>query len=316
MPKSVLAPCRKVVTWVVTGEPRGSESPQAEAKRFKQDQKTRRCIQEAVWLQFDQLQSLAECWPVPVRTIVNQAGLRTEQGPFEGWAAKINLSKRRRGDSILAGLVCFLVYSHDEGTLEEMGLEISEDLLDSIMDIKEADVWHGRIFQSTDRDPGAVEEAVAGLVMELITDTRATFHTNPLLWCVGVLVQSALRTGGDDYISRGRFDRNILTMDMDIEERLGALLHYSKVFVLDLAMQTWKTSASRLEEVRVSMAAVDKHWLDVDDDQRPPASADLRTCQSAAWKDVTKHIQTQSQAFLGDQPGTVARQLRVLLRGE
>jgi hypothetical protein len=83
---------------------------------------------------------------VPVRAIINQAGLGTDQGPFEGWAAKINLGRRRRGDSILAGLVCFLVYSHDEGTLEEMGLELSEGLLESIMDVKSADVWHGQIF--------------------------------------------------------------------------------------------------------------------------------------------------------------------------
>ena len=76
MPKRELAPCRKVVTW----EPRGSESPLAQTKRFQQDRKTRRCIQEAVWLQFDVLEGLAERWPAPVRTIVNQAGLGTEKG--------------------------------------------------------------------------------------------------------------------------------------------------------------------------------------------------------------------------------------------
>jgi hypothetical protein len=311
MPKRELAPCRKIVTW----EPRGSESPLAQKRRFDQDRKTRRCIQEAVWLQFDVLQTLAERWPVPVRTIVNQAGLGTEQGPFEGWAAKINLAKRRRGDSILVGLVCFLVHSHDEGTLEEMGLELSEGLLDSIMDVKEADAWHGRIFQSMDRDTGPVEEAVAELVTHLITDPAATFRTNPLLWWVGVLVQSSLQTDGDDYISRGRFNLNILTMDMDIEERLEALLHYSKVFVLDHSMKTWKTSARRMDEVRASMAAVDLEWLNADDDQRPAASADTRTCQSAEWKDVVEHVRAQSKAFLGDEPKTVARQLRVLLRG-
>lgn len=312
MPKHELAPCRKVVTW----SPRGFESPLAQTKRFKQDRKTRRCIQEAVWLQLDVLQTLAERWPVPVRTIVNQAGLGTEQGPFEGWAAKINLTKRRRGDSILAGLVCFLVHSHDEGTLEEMGLELSEDVLDSIVDVKEADAWYGQILQSMDRDPGPVEKAMMELLTELITDSKATFRTNPLLWWVGVLVKSSLQTDGDDYISRGRFDLNILTMDMDIAERLEAILHYSKVFVLDHSMKTWKTSASRMDEVRTSMAAVDMEWLNADDDQRPAASADMRTCQSAAWKDMVKHVRAQSKAFLGDQPKTVARQLRALVRGE
>jgi hypothetical protein len=150
--------------------------------------------------------------------------------------------------------------------------------------------------------------------MELITDPTATFRTNPLLWWVGVLVQSALQTDGDDYISRGRFDLNILTMDMDIQERLEALLHYSKVFVLDCSMNSWETSASQIDEVHASMAAVDMEWLDADDDQRPAASADKRTCRSVAWKDMVKHVRGKSKAFLGDQPTTVAGQLRVLLR--
>jgi hypothetical protein len=80
MPKHELALGHKIVTW----EPRGSESPLAQTKRFIQDQKTRWYIQEAVWLQFDVLEGLAECWPAPVCTIVNQAGLGTEKGLFKG----------------------------------------------------------------------------------------------------------------------------------------------------------------------------------------------------------------------------------------
>lgn len=312
MPKHELAPCRKVVQW----GPRGSESPQAQKRRFAQDRKTRFHIQAAIWLQFDWLETRAEQWPAPVRTIVNRAGLGTEQGPFESWAAKTTLTQRRRGNSIFAALLCFLVYSHDEGTLEEMGLTLSEGLLDSIMDVTQAEVFHGRETERGGRAPGPVEEAVAELVIELITDPKATSCTNPLLWWIGVLVTSALQTDRDDYISRGRFDLNILTMDMGLEERVTALLHYSKVFILDYSMHTWKTSQEQMDEVDAGMAAVDMQWLDADDDQRPAASTDTRSCQSAAWKDVVKHVQAQCKAFLGDQPGTVARQVRVLLRGE
>jgi hypothetical protein len=113
---------------------------------------------------------------------------------------------RRRGNSIFAALLCFLVHSHDEGTLEEMGLKLSKSLLDSILDVTEAEAWHGRALERTNREPGPVEEAVAELVTELITDPQATCRTNPLLWWVGALVQSALQTDGDDYISRGRND--------------------------------------------------------------------------------------------------------------
>jgi len=210
--------------------------------------------------------------------------------------------------------VCFLVHSYDEGTLEEMGLKLSEGLQESIMDVIEAVVWHGRIRQSPNRSRGPVEDAVEELLMELITDPKATFQTNPLLWWVGILVQSSLSTGEDDYISQGRFNINILPMDVDIRGRLEALLHYCQVFVLHCTMQTWKTSAMQMDEVRASMAAIDLEWLNADDDQRPARSTDTRNCQSVAWKDLVKHLQAQSIAFLGGKPRTVAEQLRLLLR--
>jgi hypothetical protein len=48
------------------------------------------------------------------------------------------VTRRQRGNSIFAALLCFLVHPHGEGTLEEMGLKLSENLLDSIMDVAEA----------------------------------------------------------------------------------------------------------------------------------------------------------------------------------
>lgn len=225
----------------------------------------------------------------------------------------MNLQKRRRENSIWTGLVCFLIHSYDEGTLEEMGLKLSEGLCDSIMDVTEAVVWHGGIGQSPNRTRSPLEDAVEELLMELITDPKVTFQTNPLLWWVGILVQSSLSTGRDDYISRGRFNINILPMDVDIRGRLEALLHYCQVFVLHCTMQTWKISAVQMDEVRGSMATIDLEWLNADNDQRPAPSADTRNCQSVAWKDLVKHLRVQSKSFLGEKPRTVGKQLRLLL---
>lgn len=312
-PSVVLAPCRKLVTW----GPGGSESSHAAKKRFKDDRRTRYCIQPAIWLEFDMRQALAERWPVPIRTIVNKAGLGSEQGPFESWAARVHLTKRRRGDSVLAGLVCFLVYCHEEETFDEMGLSPSEDIVHDLFDVREAIAFHGQFSQNNNRDPGPVEEAIRFLVRRLMTDPTATCHTNPLLWWIGILVQSSLSPGTDDFLSRGRFPLNILTMDMDIQERVEAVLHYCKVFVLDDSMSTWEPPIEQyLDEVQTSMAAMDMEWLNAESNQRPPATADRRTCQSAAWKDVTRHVRKQSKAFLGDQPTTVGGQLRVLLQQE
>ena len=60
------------------------------------------------------------------------------------------------------------------------------------MDVAEADAFHARPGQSINRDPGPLEAAVEELVVELVTDREATFETNPLLWWIGVLVQSSL----------------------------------------------------------------------------------------------------------------------------
>ena len=149
--------------------------------------------------------------------------------------------------------------------------------------------------------------------MELITDPKAMFRTNSLLWWIGILVQSSLQTGEGDCISRGRFILNVLTMDMDIRERLESILHYCKVFVLDYSMKTWETSTASLGEVHLIMKEVSLEWLHTDDDQRPAVTADTRNCQSVTWQDLVEHVRRQSRAFLGDKSKTISKQLRLLL---
>jgi hypothetical protein len=207
----------------------------------------------------------------------------------------------------------FLIHCFHDGTLEEMGLDISEKMSESILDVAEAEAFHGAIGQSPDREIGPVEGAVMELAAELVTQRNATCRNNPLLWWVGILVQSSLQTGADDYISRGRFNVNILPMDQDIRARLEALLHYSKVLVLDYTMTTWTASRPRLMEVRGDMAAIDLDWINADDDQRPKANAYRHDCKSEAWKDILKHLQRQCNLYLGKEQGTVVGQLRLLV---
>ncbi|KFY96170.1 hypothetical protein V500_02554 [Pseudogymnoascus sp. VKM F-4518 (FW-2643)] len=135
---------------------------------------------------------------------------------------------------------------------------------------------------------------------------------NPVLWWVGILVQSSLQAGADDYISRGRFNVNVLPMDQDIRARFEALLH-SKVLVLDYTMATWQTSKPRQIEVRGDMAAIDLSWINADDDQRRRADAYKHDCGSEAWKDILTHLQRQCSQYLAKEGGTVVGQLRLLL---
>lgn len=92
-----------------------------------------------------------------------------------------------------------------------MGLELNEDMLDSIMSVSEADAWHGRIFQCMDRDPGPVESAIEELVTGLTTDPKATYRTNPLLWWIGILVQSSLQTDEDQAYALGAWSGRLNT---------------------------------------------------------------------------------------------------------
>jgi len=194
-----------------------------------------------------------------------------------------------------------------------MGLEISEEISESILDVSEAETFYGAIGQSPDRMSGPVEQAVLRLALEFVTDCHATCTSNPLLWWVGILVKSSLQIGADDYISRGRFNINILPMDLDIRGRLEGLLHYSKVLVLDNTMHGWEASRSRMMEVRRDMAAVDNAWLNADDDQRPETIMDNQNCSSEAWKDMLKHLQNQCNLYLKKQQCTPFQQFMLLL---
>jgi hypothetical protein len=46
------------------------------------------------------------------------------------------------------------VHAHDEGTLHEMGLMLSDDLAGRIMDVSEAEAWYGRPDLSINRGLG------------------------------------------------------------------------------------------------------------------------------------------------------------------
>src|SRR5204862_7581642 len=91
--------------------------------------------------------------------------------------------KQRRWNAFWTSFICFLVHSYDEGTLQEMGLELSEDLCESILDIEQALVAEGLPLK-TDSSLGFIEATLQSFFTELITDTNATAKTNPLLWWV------------------------------------------------------------------------------------------------------------------------------------
>jgi hypothetical protein len=312
-PSAVLAPNRKKVQFHG-----GSETQQQrDNHRFQTDRQTRRAVQIAVWKVFDSLEALTERWPAQARRILNQVTDLTSTKPFQTLVARPSLHQRRRFNAVWTSLLCFLVYAYDdEGSLEEMGLRLSEEMSDSILDIAEAEVW-SIAPPSMDGPMGQLEAAVEALCLEMIMDPEPTITTNPLLWWMGVLVHSSLmplEPGMDDYISRGKFHLNILPMDIDARTRIEALQHYAKVLLLDRIFNTWETSPARLQEVQRELNMVSNEWLNAETDQRPPVEDDPRTCQSAAWRSLLDHLKRESDNYLGGQDGTVLGVAQALFR--
>lgn len=310
-PSSALAPNRKKLQWLG-----GSETQQQrDTHRFQTDRKIFQAIQNAVWKVFDGLEALTERWPPQARRILNQVTDLTE--PFQTLGARPSLRRRRRFNAVWTSLLCFLIYAYDDkGSLEEMGLCLSEEMCDSILDIAEAEAWSVMPL-SMDGPKGQLEAAVQGLCLEMIMDHKPTTTTNPLLWWMAVLVHSSLtplKPEMDDYISRGRFRLNILPMDIDVRTRIEALQHYAKVLLLDHTFNTWETSSARLQEVQRELNMVSNEWLNAETDQRPPVENDPRTCQSAAWRSLLNYLRSESDTYLGGQDGTVLGVAQALLR--
>ncbi|KAL6354028.1 hypothetical protein LRP88_12659 [Fusarium phalaenopsidis] len=168
-PDAALAPNRKVVQFRS-----GGEDAREQRRRFVQDRQRRMIIQSAFWNGLDGIEAMTERWPRAARAALNsmdESGEDEGRGAFESLAAVCDLSRRRRYQSIWTSLVGFICHSQDEGTLEEMGMRLTESQIDDILDI-EQEVWQvdlkaiarrrekGRVRGRLGTDPAAAYEGV------------------------------------------------------------------------------------------------------------------------------------------------------------
>ncbi|KAH8654266.1 hypothetical protein BGZ61DRAFT_487145 [Ilyonectria robusta] len=110
---------------------------------------------------------------------------------------------------------------------------------------------------------------------------------------------------------------NILPMDLDLGERLEAIIHYSKVLFFHQTFSNWEGKPRWREGVIGDMDEVSLDWLDKDDDVRPAPGADKRICTSAAWKAFLKHLQERINDWMNPLHDSALKEvvgLRKLLR--
>ncbi|KAF5234225.1 hypothetical protein FAUST_7751, partial [Fusarium austroamericanum] len=238
----------------------GLENPREQRRRFSDDRKRRMIIQSAFWNDLDGMEGMAERWPQAARAALNIMDGRDinedgNQGTFETLAAVWDLGKRRRYQSIWTSLVGFITHAHSRGTLESMGLRLTESQIDDILDI-EQEVWLvdlGAIARMREKGGGFenVWVPIQELLMKALKKPKSTPRNNLLVWWIAVLCRSAISDDDDegmddddgdennDFISRGQFYKNPMPMDVDFKERLEAIVHYSKVLVLNHSFLTW-----------------------------------------------------------------------------
>jgi hypothetical protein len=104
-----------------------------------------------------------------------------------------------------------------------------------------------------------------------------------------------------DYLSRGRFLMNILSMDLDLYGRLEAIQHHAKVVVLDEALDLWMPySDDWALEMNRDLDMSHVGWLDEDTEQRPSDDddPDPRNRDSPAWRSGLENLNHRAMAFL------------------
>ncbi|KAI3571253.1 hypothetical protein IWW34DRAFT_675713 [Fusarium oxysporum f. sp. albedinis] len=315
-PEVALAPNRKVVQFTGGDEDDdGVENARGQKRRFADDRQRRMTIQSAFWNDLDGMEAMTERWP-------REMGGDGDQGAFESLAAVYDLGKRRRYQSIWMSLVGFTAHAHSEGTLGEMGLRLTESQIDDILDI-EQEIWQiDTRAIARRREKGGFEDVwvpIRQLLMEALRKPKSTPRNNPLVWWIAVLARSAVSGDSDiDFISRGRFHKNPMPMDVDLRERLEAIVHYSKVLVLDGAFSTWSERSERSEwvmEVQSRLNMVSIEWLNEEGGSRPagPSGDGGPVYSTDAWQSVVAHIAEQTERHLGGKQKTAIYRLRMLV---
>lgn len=273
---------------------------------------------------FDGLEALTERWPPQARLILNQCSDGIGAGPFESLAARWDLDKRRRLQTVWSSLVTFLLYSNARGTLSsQMGLQLEPErtgdpsMLDEIYDSVSTKFKHDKILLLLGPDPlnPLRQMRTRELFLSwILSKPGAPVGTNGLLWWAAVLVRSALSAQdgrGDEY--RNEIPGSIvIPMDLDILGRVEALRYYAKVLVLDYAMESTPLDRSKLDLVERDLGGVNLSWINQEKECRPADSGDVRNIEGEEWVEMLDHISKVGKKALGQKPGTVMHNINRL----
>lgn len=205
------------------------------------------CDGSFTWMEFT-----AERRPARARVLLNDQDSLRRGTVFETLASVWDLAKRRRYQSMWYSMIRFLLYCAEDGALEDVRLRIQDmdedeyefhedewDGEDDLLDIMDAAMTANlqRAIKHSTEELDYTWDCIRKVFVDAIDRPgRSTARNNPLLWWMGINVKSAISSGPDDYITRGRFQKNPLPMDLDLRERAAGLTHYATINMFHSAL--------------------------------------------------------------------------------
>jgi hypothetical protein len=200
--------------------------------------------------------------------MLNRTQADQDTGPFVCWTGPPGLEKRKQATRVWTDLVQFFILEYhinqiswsDESPsqtkhsfdLADMGFTISEDMGDDILDIVEADII-GMSY---------MKDAVHEFCLSIIMQENPTPHNNPLLFWVVLCLQT------EEFGNQQRLEFDGVKDELTMREKLEALVHYARVFIMDYAYQRWLSSDSVSKEGQTTITNTlnsdlkDYSWID------------------------------------------------------
>jgi hypothetical protein len=237
--------------------------------------------------------SVTERWPETIRRMLADPGTGAAR-PFESWVGPQGLEKRKQGTRVWTDLMQYFVLEYhinnmtwqgnvlnmrgSEGYLPDVGLRLSEDFGDDIMDIVQASMI----------GPDYMEDAIQSFALSIIMHENPTPRNNPLLFWVALLLQT------EEFGNQPRLEFGGLRDSLTMREKLEAIVHYARVFMLDYAFKGWRRLESVREEwnLAVSIALDSGGWQFTDDGTPRPAEkeGDPADFTQPHWQSFKDHF--------------------------
>ena len=169
--------------------------------------------------------------------------------------------------------------------LSEMGFTVSEDLGDDIVDI---------VQNQTLRSFGIdnLTDSIHEFCLSIIMQANPTPQNNPLLFWVALSLQT------EEFGNGQRLEFHGLKDELTMREKLEALVHYARVFIMDLAGMSWIKSHSGKAPIQTWLNPKTWDWIDNGLPRPVDRQGDPADFDQPHWQAFKTHIEALHTKWL------------------